>query len=143
MVEDLQKRLNEAIHDKQQIKQIADEFAPKTNDEDISAITRIRHSLQSLVNFRREVFDKTQMNTDEDVLQSFEKHQFGVDVESQTTDNDEFYQQINEIETPNKIPDIDQQSIINELTTELNELKQEVTQRKDRLKEITNTDDGK
>jgi cell division protein FtsL len=83
------------------------------------------------------------MNTDEDVLQSFEKHQFGVDVESQTTDNDEFYQQINEIETPNKIPDIDQQSIINELTTELNELKQEVTQRKDRLKEITNTDDGK
>jgi archaellum component FlaC len=60
-------------------------------------------------------------------------------IQNQEQTIEQLRNQLNEIE----IPDEDQQSIIKELTTELNELKQELTQRKDRLKEITNTDDGK
>ena len=82
MIGDLQQRLDETIHE---IQQIANEFAPKTNGEDISDMTRIR---QSLTNFRQKRFD-----TEEDLLQP----QSRIDVESQTTDNDDFYQQIKQV----------------------------------------------
>ncbi|CAF4697907.1 unnamed protein product, partial [Rotaria sp. Silwood2] len=101
LVKDLQKQLNESIHQEKQlqngIKEITDRFIPNMNHTEGSNITHIHQLLESLINFRQKLVDKTQMTTDEDILNLFQKYQEKQDVESQTTDNDNFYNQIKEL----------------------------------------------
>ncbi|UJR14143.1 hypothetical protein I4U23_001137 [Adineta vaga] len=94
--EDLQIRLDEAIDNEKQlqadIEEIADEFSPQISDNRKSNLTRIHETLQSLINFRQELFDTTQMKTDKDILQLFSKY-------SEKQDNHEMdlQTQINEL----------------------------------------------
>ncbi|CAF1138756.1 unnamed protein product [Rotaria sordida] len=117
IVEDLQKQLNESIHNEKQlqnnIKEITDRFVSNIDHNEGSNITYIHHLLESLTNFRQKLVDKTQMNTDEDILNLFQKYQENniqlqellnqsiqekQDVELQTTNNDDnFYNQVKEL----------------------------------------------
>ncbi|CAF3560109.1 unnamed protein product [Rotaria sp. Silwood1] len=150
LVDDLQKQLNESIHKEKQlqtdIKEITDRFIPNIDYNEGSNITHIRHLLESLTNFRQKLVDKTQINSDEDILNLFQKYQENniqlqelskqpiqekqdiyIDVESQTTDRDNFYNQIKELsgievdnpeEIINKIKELSQlpsSTIIDEL----------------------------
>ncbi|CAF4127300.1 unnamed protein product, partial [Rotaria sordida] len=71
IVEDLQKQLNESIHNEKQlqndIKEITDRFVSNIDHNEGSNITYIHRLLESLTNFRQILVDKTQMNTDEDI----------------------------------------------------------------------------
>ncbi|CAF3710609.1 unnamed protein product [Rotaria sordida] len=117
IVEDLQKQLNESIHNEKQlqnnIKEITDRFVSNIDHNEGSNITYIHHLLESLTNFRQKLVDKTQMNTDEDILNLFQKYQENniqlqellnqsiqekQDVELQTMNNDDnFYNQVKEL----------------------------------------------
>lgn len=77
-------------------------------------MTRIHHLLESLTNFRQNLIDITQSETNESILNLFEKYQedssrlrqlldqpisenLHIDAESQTTDTDNSYNQIKEL----------------------------------------------
>ncbi|CAF1099022.1 unnamed protein product [Adineta ricciae] len=78
-MDDLQKQRDEAVDNETQlqadIEEIADEFSAKTHDDRKSNLTRIHQTLQSLNNFRQELFDRTQTKTDHDFLQLLSQYQ--------------------------------------------------------------------
>jgi hypothetical protein len=88
--------------------------------------------LQSNIDFQHALFDETSVTSTEDVLQCLREYK--LNYENLKISNEKHLDQ-------------DQQLIIDELTREINELKEEASHRKHQLKELTNSleadnDDG-
>ncbi|CAM4853053.1 unnamed protein product [Rotaria socialis] len=117
-IENLEQQLNESIQNEKQsqndIKEIIEQFLPNIDKNEESNTKQIQHLLTSLVDFRQNLFDTTQLNRDEDILNLFQNYQEDhsnlqellnqpiqekQDVESQTTydDDDDFYNQIKKL----------------------------------------------
>ncbi|CAM4789639.1 unnamed protein product [Rotaria magnacalcarata] len=118
-IENLEQQLNESIQNEKQsqndIKEIIERFLPNIDKNEEPNTKQIQHLLTSLIDFRQNLFDTTQLNSDKDIFNLFQKYQEDhtnlqqllnqpiqekQDVKSQTTyddDDDDFYNQIKEL----------------------------------------------
>jgi hypothetical protein len=89
----------------------------------VTQLDRIRSMLQSNIDFQHALFAATSVTSTEDVLQRLREYKLNYENLQTSTE---------------KHLDQDQQLIIDELTREINELKQEASHRRNQLKELTN-----